>query len=75
MSPTLEPESAAAIETRLAARARRTRLAAALVLAGLGGEAATLGWNHPTAFVLFAGVAALVAGAGMLLYLDGLLRG
>jgi uncharacterized membrane protein YczE len=48
---------------------RRLRLAGTLVALGLIVEAVTLFWRHPTAFLVFLFVGALLVGAGVLLYL------
>jgi hypothetical protein len=49
---------------------QRLRFAGSLILAGLVIEAATLGWAHPTAFLifLFAGGLLILAGSGAFLY-------
>jgi uncharacterized membrane protein YczE len=48
---------------------RRLRLAGILVALGLLVEAATMFWPHPTAFLVFLGLGALLVAAGVLLYL------
>jgi uncharacterized membrane protein YczE len=48
---------------------RRLRLAGILVALGLVVEAVTLFWRHPTAFLVFLFVGALLVGIGVLLYL------
>jgi hypothetical protein len=48
---------------------RRLQLSAALVMAGLTIEAVSLGWRHPTAFLLFAIVGGAAMSAGILLFL------
>jgi len=53
--------------------ARRLRLAAALVGVGLIVQAATLGWSHPTAFLVFAFAGCGLTALGILLYLWSLL--
>lgn len=53
--------------------ATRTRLAAALVVAGLAIEGITLNWAHPTAFLVFVGIGALVLAVGVLIFLTALL--
>jgi hypothetical protein len=55
-----------AVDPRLS---RRLRLAGILVALGLLVEAATMYWPHPTAFLVFLGVGALLVAAGVLLYL------
>jgi hypothetical protein len=52
---------------------RLLRIAAGLVLAGLGVEAVSLQWTHPLAFILFAVVGAAAIGGGVLVYLYWLL--
>ena len=54
--------------------ARRIRLSALLVAAGLLGVIISLYWSHPLAFMTFAGSAALLVGGGVLVYLLALLR-
>ena len=54
--------------------ARRIRLSALLVAAGLLGVIISLSWSHPLAFMAFAGSAALLVGGGVLIYLLALLR-
>jgi uncharacterized membrane protein HdeD (DUF308 family) len=49
--------------------ARRFKLAAVLASAGLAVEVLTLFWPHPTAFLAFLFVGALLVAAGVLLYL------
>jgi fucose permease len=49
--------------------ARRLRLAGLLVGFGLVIEAATLLWPHPTAFLVFVLLGALLVAAGAILYL------
>jgi uncharacterized membrane protein YczE len=51
---------------------RRLRLAGILVALGLLVEAATMYWPHPTAFLVFLGVGALLVAAGVLVYLVAL---
>jgi len=48
---------------------RRLRLAGLLVVLGLIVEAVTLFWSHPTAFLVFLGLGALLVGLGVLCYL------
>jgi hypothetical protein len=50
-------------------RERWLRLAAVLILIGLGIEILSLRWTHPTAFVLFAAGTGLCVGAGVVLFL------
>ena len=52
---------------------RRLRLAGLLVALGLLTEAATLIWAHPTAFLVFLGVGALLVAVGILVYLAAVL--
>jgi hypothetical protein len=52
---------------------RMLRVAACMVLAGLGVEAVSLRWTHPLAFILFAVVGAAAIGGGVLVYLYWLL--
>jgi hypothetical protein len=52
---------------------RMLRIAAGLVLSGLGVEAVSLRWTHPLAFILFAVVGAAAIGGGVLVYLYWLL--
>lgn len=47
---------------------RRLQLSAALVMVGLVVELVSLGWHHPTAFVLFVLVGGLAMAAGILLF-------
>ncbi|HEX4462974.1 MAG TPA: hypothetical protein VIA18_33605 [Polyangia bacterium] len=47
---------------------RRLRISAALVMFGLIVEWVSLGWQHPTAFVLFVVVGGAAMAAGMLLF-------
>jgi hypothetical protein len=49
--------------------ARRLQLSSALVLAGLGVQAGSLGWRHPTAFIVFMLGGGLLLAAGVLLFL------
>jgi fucose permease len=48
---------------------RRLKLAGILVGLGLIVEALTMFWQHPTAFLVFLFLGALLVGAGVLLYL------
>ncbi len=48
---------------------RRLQLSAVLVVLGLVVEAISLGWRHPTAFVVFVGVGGLFMAAGMLTFM------
>jgi hypothetical protein len=48
---------------------RRLKLAGLLVVLGLIVEAITLFWSHPTAFLVFLFLGALLVVAGVLLYL------
>ena len=52
---------------------RRLRLAALLVAVGLLIEASTLIWAHPTAFLAFLGVGAVLVAVGLLAYLRAIL--
>ena len=54
---------------------KRIRIAAALILIGLLVERLTLGWAHPTAFFVYAGVGGLLLLFGVLLFLSTLLGG
>ena len=49
--------------------AGRLQVSAALIVAGLGVELATLFWNHPVSFFLFVVPGAGLVTAGMALYL------
>ena len=53
----------------------RVRAAALLVALGLAVELVTLGWAHPTAFLVFMGAGGVLMLCGMLLFLSALLRG
>ena len=48
---------------------RRLKLAGILVALGLLVEAVTMFWPHPTAFLVFLFLGALLVAAGVLLYL------
>jgi hypothetical protein len=48
---------------------RRLRVSAALVMSGLVVEGISLGWPHPTAFLLFVLVGGLLMAAGIVWYL------
>lgn len=52
---------------------KRTQVAGALVVTGLGIEWLTLHWSHPTAFFVFAGIGGLCLGLGALIFLTTLL--
>ncbi|MGH9712175.1 MAG: hypothetical protein ACRD5M_02630 [Candidatus Acidiferrales bacterium] len=52
--------------------ARVLQISSALVIAGLLLEVVSLLWFHPLAFVLFAFVAAVLIGLGILVYLMSL---
>jgi hypothetical protein len=52
---------------------RIARRSALLVLAGLAVEAGSLGWHHPTAFIVFFVVGGLLLAAGMLTFLYSIL--
>ena len=54
---------------------KRIRIAAALILGGLLVERLTLGWAHPTAFFVYAGVGGLLLLLGVMLFLSTLLGG
>ena len=54
--------------------ARRLQLSGLLIATGLGVELATLFWNHPVSFFLFAVPGAGLMSAGMLLYLWSVVR-
>jgi hypothetical protein len=47
---------------------RRLRISAALVMLGLVIEWVSLGWRHPTAFVLFVVAGGTLMAAGILLF-------
>ena len=49
--------------------AGRLQLSGLLIVSGLVVELATLFWNHPVSFFLFAALGAGLISAGMLLYL------
>lgn len=51
---------------------RRIRIAGILLVSGLAVELISLMWSHPTAFLLFIFVGALLMGAGLLYYLYSL---
>ena len=51
------------------ALSRRLKLAGILVALGLIIEALTMFWRHPTAFLVFLFLGALLVAAGVLLYL------
>jgi len=51
---------------------RRLRLAGLLVVLGLLVELSTLLWSHPTAFLAFLGVGAVLVAAGILVYLGSI---
>jgi uncharacterized membrane protein YccC len=53
-------------------RERWLRIAAILIVIGLGIEIISLRWTHPTAFVVFAAGTGLCIGAGVLLFLGAL---
>jgi hypothetical protein len=48
---------------------RRLRVAAVLVMLGLLVEGGSLGWHHPTAFIVFFVLGGALMAAGMLWYL------
>lgn len=52
---------------------RRLRIAGILLLLGLGVEAASLHWAHPTAFLIFVLVGGFSMAAGIVVYLYSLL--
>ena len=52
---------------------RRLRLAGLLIGLGLLIEASTLIWSHPTAFLAFLGVGAVLVAVGILVYLVSVL--
>jgi hypothetical protein len=51
---------------------RKLRTAAYLLIAGLAVEGITLNWAHPTTFLLFIIIGAMLVGAGILVYLIAL---
>jgi hypothetical protein len=51
---------------------KRLRTSSILVAAGLVVEASSLGWQHPTAFLLFVMVGGGLMAAGILFYLHSL---
>jgi uncharacterized membrane protein YczE len=57
------------VTTVTPALSRRLKLAGILVALGLVVEALTMFWRHPTAFLVFLFLGALLVGAGVLLYL------
>ena len=48
---------------------RRLRVAALLVMIGLIVEWISLGWRHPTAFIVFVGIGGALMGAGICWFL------
>jgi len=48
---------------------QRLRIASLFVMAGLGVEAFSFGWHHPTAFIVFVIVGGLLLAAGMASFL------
>lgn len=48
---------------------KRLRLAGGLIVGGLVVEAASLFWNHPLSFIVFALVGSLLLAAGIVTYL------
>ncbi len=54
-------------------RARRVRIAALLIIAGLAIEIVSLRWAHPTAFIVFAAGTGSCVGIGVLVFLSVLL--
>ena len=52
---------------------RLLRIASILIVVGLVAEVASLLWFHPLSFVLFAFVAAVLVGAGILVFLASLI--
>ena len=57
------------MSVRTASLDRRLQASAALVMTGLVIEAVSLGWRHPTAFLLFVLVGGAAMAAGILLFL------
>lgn len=57
------------------AKARGMHTAAWLIFFGLLVEIVSLGWSHPTAFLLFLGLGALLVAAGVLRYLLAIVQG
>jgi len=52
---------------------RRIRIAGILIVLGLSMELISLMWSHPTAFLLFLFVGAVLIAAGLLYYLYSLI--
>jgi hypothetical protein len=52
----------------------RLRVAAALVMLGLVVELGSLTWRHPTAFIVFVLAGGALMAAGMLLFVQSLMR-
>ena len=52
---------------------KRLRISALLVMLGLGVELASLGWHHPTSFVVFVVLGGLLMSAGICTYLYAVL--
>jgi hypothetical protein len=48
---------------------RKLKAAAYLLIAGLAVEGITLHWAHPTSFVIFISLGAILVAAGMAIYL------
>ena len=65
MSPAVSPVVSSTVDKL----PRRLRWAGLLVGLGLVVEAATLGWSHPTAFLVFLLVGGALVAAGILVYL------
>jgi fructoselysine-6-P-deglycase FrlB-like protein len=57
-----------------AARERRLRRSAVLVMLGLATELVSLTWHHPTAFIVFVGIGGSLMAAGMIQYLSMIVR-